>query len=307
MLDKIKIGILDLLTILVPGGFLLFLLSDKLLDFAANTWKGYPILSSPWIMFGVFFALAYILGHFIFFLGSFLDDLIYEKVRKIYWHDHAKLTSYVLMVKEKKTGITQRKVLSAWKWACAWLMANQPVIYSDVERLMAESKFFRSLIIVCIAGIFVFPSDQITARMILGLAILIFLSLIRYLTQRQKSLTAAYHGILTTSNVILPAEPDAAIYTDMKKEQIYPNEKLFQIVKENDKKGKVLRPDKLAYDLLKFLYCIGLCLIPFFSSIVRSKGGAKRRAAKKKEIEQEAKIKKVHEMRNRVTKENRVQ
>ena len=74
MLDKLKIGILDLLTILVPGGFLLFLLSDRILGYAASDWKGYPIMSNQWILLGVGFAMAYILGHFIFFIGSFLDQ-----------------------------------------------------------------------------------------------------------------------------------------------------------------------------------------------------------------------------------------
>lgn len=276
MLDKLKIGILDLLTILVPGGFLVFILSDKLVDFANHTWKGYPLMSSQWITIGISFALAYILGHFIFLVASFLDDLLYEKVRKVYWHDHAKLISYTVMIKEKKTGPLQRKVLSAWKWACAWLMTHQPAIYAEVERYMAESKFFRSLIIVCIIGFFVFPAEQKSWGMIVGLLVLIFLSLIRYLTQRQKSLETAYHGIITTAGEVLPAQPDPHIFADVKKEYLYPNVYWHQQVeKNNNKPGRRLRPDKLWYGILKFLYTLGLCLIPGFSLLLRGKQARK--------------------------------
>jgi hypothetical protein len=278
MLDKLKIGVLDLLTILVPGGFLLFLLSDRIMDFVANEWKGYPLLSSQWLTVGIGFALAYILGHFIFFIGSYLDDLVYEKVRKVYWHHHAKLTAYVLMLKEKKTGISERKVLSAWKWACAWLISNQPAIYAEVERLMAESKFFRCLIVVCIAGIFVFPAEEKSTALIIGFIVLIFLSLIRYLTQRQKSLEAAYHGILTTSDVRLPAQPDPSLLASLKKDQLYPNARLYQKIRDNDNAspGRKIRLDKTWYAVLSFFYSIGLCLIPGFSSLVKGSESRKR-------------------------------
>jgi hypothetical protein len=82
MAESFKTYILDILSILVPGGLLLAVLaqipevSNTFLDFfRANDEK--------WIRAVVYIGTAYTLGHFIFFIGSFLDDWIFEKVKRV--------------------------------------------------------------------------------------------------------------------------------------------------------------------------------------------------------------------------------
>lgn len=285
MLDKLKIGLLDFLTILVPGGFLLLLLGNVIIDLVRKLGIDYRQYQDHWIVPVIAAVLAYILGHFVFFFASFLDELIYEKVKRVYWHSHSKLAAYVVQIKNSKTGITDPKVMNAWKWSCAWLLSTQPEIYAEVERNTAESKFFRSLVVVLIVAAVVFVLNMGWQSLWITIP-LIFFSLIRYLTQRQRSLETAYHGVITSSNEVLPNEPDPAILATFTKKLLYPNENLYARVKKNDDDpDRSTRTDKFFYEVLKFFYTIGLCIIPGFSKIMRSQQSRARR--KKSKLERE--------------------
>jgi hypothetical protein len=276
MLDKLKIGLMDVLTILVPGGLLLLLVGDTLINWLNERWSSYTLTDNTWVQLALILGFSYIFGHFIYFAASYLDELVYEKVRRVYWHHHNKLTAYVLMLKNNHTGISERKVLSAWKWACAWLMSKQPEIYASVERHIAESKLFRSLAIVFAVAVVVFIIRDERSGLIWLSFVLMFLSVLRYLSQRQKSLETAYHGVITTFGVVLPKAPDPSLLAQTNKRLLFPFEKLHSSVEKKDEAGdNVVRPDKWLYGFLKFSYTVGLCLVPGFSSLPKSKSNSR--------------------------------
>lgn len=267
MTDKLKIGILDLLTILLPGAYLLIV--------AWYYYQGYEPLKSllhtekPFFKYeridaALLIGAAYILGHFIFFIASFLDDFIYEKVRKVYWHEHNKLTAYILKLKEKRTGIGSRKVMNAFKWSNAYLISKEPAIYGEVERYLAESKFFRSLCIVLSITLIILVSKETKNSLIVLTIILTFLSLIRYLTQRQKSIQTAYHAMITLGGEVFPKDPDWYSLKEVEK-NFYDKIKTKENDSEDDVKSEIrLWFDNLLYSIIKFLYTVALCIVPFF-------------------------------------------
>src|SRR5262245_6151236 len=74
------IGVIDLFSIMLPGA-----LATAALKGAAepalfpSVFPKYSGETAPWV---VFLFASYLLGHFIFLFGSFLDDLLYEWLRK---------------------------------------------------------------------------------------------------------------------------------------------------------------------------------------------------------------------------------
>jgi hypothetical protein len=279
MTEKIKLGILDLLTILVPGGLLLMvLLRASRGDWTLNVVNLHN--TQEWIIAAIAIATAYIIGHFIYFFASFLDDFIYEKVARVYWHDHKKLVYYVLKFKTLKTGISDRKVMNALKWSCARLMSKQPAIYEEVERVMAESKLFRSLIVVFLFSAFLL--SNLNTMKPGYFFVLAFLSLIRYLMQRQKSLETAYHGIITTAK--------NAGYVGLNKKELGDLEKTLLKFRLAEKLKAIKRIEhRLSYrqflfwrvkavqlGAMKFFTALLLCIIPGFERLFTPGSNSRR-------------------------------
>lgn len=203
MSENLKTHILDIITILLPGLLLMMTLGQD--DRFSIMYL--PLLKNEhWIQDIIYLGVAYMLGHFIFFLGSFLDKMLFERVKKFIWKDH-RLVNHIIRYKIEKTGIDDANVLNAFKWSCAWLLANQPEMYGVVERHIAESKFFRSLIIVLLITLAIFaPQGNYTLMSIL--VSLIVLSLMRYMSQRQKSIETAYHFVITASGKVFDTTND---------------------------------------------------------------------------------------------------
>ncbi len=267
MTEKLKVGILDLLTILLPGGFLLAIVPR-----VEGLPKSFHDLFSlnkldEWPMIVFYIGVSYVLGHFIFFLASYLDGWLFENVRKVFWNDN-KLTTFVVKLKSEMTGIDDRRIVNAFKWSCAWLLMNQPLMYSEVERHIAESKFFRSLVVVSfICFLLLFRVEKGFA---FALLVLFFLSIIRYLTQRQKSIDTAYIYMITASEKKFNNKPDP--------------EKLFELTRGNIgintksslSKYELRRFWITAYNLkskaIKIFKVLKLCLYPFYVHDIRPDG-----------------------------------
>ena len=267
MTDKLKVGILDLLTLLLPGGFLLAVLLPK--TSSTDSFIPLPALDTPreWHTIALYIGLAYVLGHFVFFVASYLDGWIFENVQKVFWKDK-RLTAYVVKLKADITGINDRKIINAFKWSCAWLLKNQPAMYAEVERYIAESKFFRSLVIVSLIS-FLILSCKGDISFAFLLLLLSFLSLIRYLTQRQKSIETAYLFMITASGKSFKNEPDA--------------QKLFEVTRSliktkqgNDLKYELRRHKIIAANLKAYSRKIGkvleLSFSPFYIHDIRPQG-----------------------------------
>ena len=191
MIEKFNLGLLDLLSILLPGGFLLGLawqfggLRDWLVLFK---------IPDGWASGAVFAATSYVLGHFIHMIASYLDGLIFEKIKKSRWPDET-LVKKIIAIKDSEIGEIDRRYFNAFKWSLAYLIQHQPLLYQAVEKHVAESKFFRSFaIVLLIAGIYAFSNGS-WGEGCLSLFFML-LSLVRYVTQRQKSIESAYQFVI---------------------------------------------------------------------------------------------------------------
>ncbi|UJP64413.1 hypothetical protein [Mongoliitalea daihaiensis] len=197
MIESIKTYILDILSIFIPGAILVAVLGqvpwlhEWFLTIGIHEYEG-------WINVGKFLVLIYILGHFLFSLGSFLDECVYDKFKDRIWPNN-ELQELIVAYKIHVTGIESGNVLNAFKWCCSWLLINQPPLYENMERHMAESKFFRSLVIVGIIGLVIFSIQSTYWLVALSVFVTIF-SMIRYMTQRKKSVDMAYQSVITASH-----------------------------------------------------------------------------------------------------------
>ena len=86
--QKFFIGLIDFFSILMPGALLTYMLKDDVgLHFFGD---GYLKLAETegWM---VFFFSSYLLGHFIFLLGSWLlDDHVYDRIRNATYEEQIK-------------------------------------------------------------------------------------------------------------------------------------------------------------------------------------------------------------------------
>lgn len=265
--DKLKLGILDLLTILVPGGFLLIFIRPYLQGYIEIIAGSFPTLSTkdP-VLYAGFIAIAYILGGFIYFIASYLDDWIYENVSKVFWPNPA-LTAYIIDFKARQTGIPSRKVINAFKWSCGWLLKHHQPMYDEVERVMAESKFFRSMILVSvIAACIIIRSHPLLS---IPLFILTLFSLVRYLTQRKKSINMAYEYIITAHEKQFKQQPDPEAYYEISRRYI-------TVACDPEQPYEHNRSRELTGQLSCFFKKLGkvleLCLNPFYSYPVAPQG-----------------------------------
>lgn len=90
----------------------------------------------------------------------------------------------------------QREAMNTFKWARSVLLARMPAGADDVHRLEADSKFFRSTVVVCVLVGVVFLLEQ---RWIPGLLAIAsaWPAFAVYFDRRMKSTTQAYTHVIT--------------------------------------------------------------------------------------------------------------
>lgn len=192
MIEKFNLGLLDLLSILLPGGLLVGLVWQS---GWVSDWPLFQEIPEGWAAGSVVAASSYVLGHFVHMVASYLDDLVFAKVKGMKWPDET-LVNLVIQIKDREIGEIDRKYFNAFKWSLAYLMLHQPLLYQAVEKHIAESKFFRSFAVVLLfAGVWALAKGM-WVEGVLSLFLTV-LSMIRYITQRQKSLDSAYQYVIT--------------------------------------------------------------------------------------------------------------
>lgn len=186
----------------------------------SNIWSSWQSLTTEnWQKAALFIAASFVIGHFVYLIASSIDNLIFEKVRKVYYSG-TKLLAYVKQLKKETLGIDDSEVINAYKWALAILILKSPSLYEAVEKHIAASKFFRSFFVVLLIAFFalLINKDWIEAGIIFMLS---FFSLIRYFNQRVKSIDSVYHYILVLSEKKFDNEPDQLIVADLNKKYIH--------------------------------------------------------------------------------------
>lgn len=141
------ISIIDLFAILLPGAIAALVIYLELREGIEVGIKGVESDSSFIKGFGLL-AAAYLLGHFIGQLSAYLDEWIYDPLKKKVFSEQNRVVK-VQCIRKKKYEIKPNPVyVNAYKWSLYKLQREMPEAAVEVNRYMADSKFFRSFFVL---------------------------------------------------------------------------------------------------------------------------------------------------------------
>ena len=145
----------------------------------------------------VFLFASYLFGHIISQMSAYLDEWVYDPLKRKVYNDH-KGVNMVLTIRREKYGNELTPVyVNAYKWSVFKLQMEYPEAAAEVDRYMADSKFFRGLFIILTILVFVFtiPPNQ-NWKIGLVCFVLAVFSMIRYFKKRRKATETAYQYII---------------------------------------------------------------------------------------------------------------
>jgi hypothetical protein len=191
------VGVIDLFAILLPGCFLtLFLVQaidlDALMGSGDQPFPGLDV-TGRWI---AFLLASYTVGHFVFLIASRLDR-IYDRYRRWLWPDEQRPESRIA-VELKNHALASEgdaDAMDTFSWAKSVLTLGQPAALATVKRLEADSKFFRSFVVVLLilGAVFTWKVELAEALVCFLLAGLAFVC---FAARRYMSSTWAYRFVI---------------------------------------------------------------------------------------------------------------
>lgn len=193
--ESLFIGVIDFFSVLLPGAVLTYLVKD---DVEANLLGSvFPRIAGEAAGWAAFLFSSYLLGHFIFLIGSYLDK-ISDPIRK----PAAAALKHVRSIKDGRIPeVESEVVVNAFQWAKARLTIQCPDALVEVQRLEADSKFFRSLVVVLLfaaAWVIVRAGWRYPVGFVaLFCLALCGLSFWRYVERRSKAIKQAYWFVIT--------------------------------------------------------------------------------------------------------------
>ena len=192
--SEFYVGALDLFGILLPGAIATALLEPRVGHLILGTVISKPTTeAAQWV---VFLAFSYFLGHLIFLVGSYLDPG-YNILRNcLHPYDNESAFQCATAIRNSFLHESERQALNTFQWSRSVLLAKCPVAAQDVHRLEADSKFFRSLLVVSVLASIAFFYDSKPCAGIIALA-LVIPCVARYYERRLKSTTQAYLHVMT--------------------------------------------------------------------------------------------------------------
>jgi hypothetical protein len=214
------VGVIDFFSVMLPGAVVTYLIKGP--AECALIGPIFPPYSSEAAGWAIFLFASYLLGHFIFLLGSKLDGT-YKRIRdatggpgctinpsfvarwlaKMFFSKDPDLAIVAVLELKKEClpDVNEEPVVNAFQWAKARLTIECPAALSEVQRFEADSKFFRSLVVVLLV-----VAIWVSAKAMLGkpdwvvVSICVALSLLAYAcyaTRRFKATQHAYWYLLT--------------------------------------------------------------------------------------------------------------
>jgi len=210
------VGLIDFFSILLPGVLLTYFLRDGVADLVLPVKVVDMSPAEKWMVVAVS---SYLLGHFVFLLASWLDEL-YDMIRRLTLNQRIRrlartgelmskpLRALLWLVFKREQDLAVdlagrikehylrpfKKTVNTFQWAKARLTLEKPEALAVVQRFEADSKFFRSLVVV-LPILFILRGWHgrlfLTAELIL-----LLLVLWRFMEQRYKATNQAYWFIL---------------------------------------------------------------------------------------------------------------
>ena len=206
------LGVIDLFAVVMPGLLLVAVL--QMLYPGSTIGAGFPKGdSAAWL---AIFVEAYIAGHFLFLLSSYLDGFVYHRLLRRWLEDDGGLAYQIasdLKARYFDDSLGQADRLhpmNTFVWAKTIMALRAPGALSEVQRFEADSKFFRSLtvLIPILGGLVVTARPPIygVAPVLLGATGLTILAAWRYGERRFKSTQWAYNYMITLFGAQRPLE-----------------------------------------------------------------------------------------------------
>jgi len=164
------LGVIDFFGVLLPGAFIVYLLQPIIGTDITAMW----LPTSPTQGWVVFLVLAYIVGHLLHAVGSWLlDEYVYGKLYLPLWRSsHSQAAKLVRQDnpsalhenKEAASTLLARVYLTTdanpqgtnyYDWCLSDVRMNSPAGATEVDRVQADSKFFRSMVFVFLVAGFI--------------------------------------------------------------------------------------------------------------------------------------------------------
>ena len=236
-------GVVDFFVILLPGALLTFLFKDSFLWHKVSA-PALPNIEEGFQEWAVFILASYLLGHFVFIVASYLDHAydfllgrdkenskspfqilvrkskvfrdIRDRIRRllITSSNPSQLPDCVKVFRNNRLGKASDDpdVINAFQWARTNILLRYPAAAVEVQRVEADSKFFRSLVVVLgIASIAVLINAAWPA--LVACIILTVLSFWGYVKRRWKSVTLTYTYYIASES--MPTDESDAGPTDL--------------------------------------------------------------------------------------------
>jgi hypothetical protein len=191
--SEFYVGVLDFFAILLPGAIASAILAQRIGRIVVGPLIAVPATEAE--VWAIFLTSSYFLGHLVFLVGSYVDR-VYDVVRKRR-NPYGNESAYQCATRIRNSLVdeAESKSLNTFQWARSVLIAKCPAAAEDVHRLEADSKFFRSLLVVCaLTSAVLFSSSKVLEGLV-ALA-LVAPCFARYYERRLKSTTQAYIHIV---------------------------------------------------------------------------------------------------------------
>lgn len=183
------IGVVDLFSIFLPGALLSFLfLGVARQNIIGKLVPDIEGAAANWMAFAL---VAYLLGHFASLVGAVILDRIYDQTFVKYKRRHGDhLYNYARKLKANVLG-DKDNIANAYKWARTNVRLRNGNGTTEIDRLEADSKFFRSVSVVLGVSTIVFATGG-GWKISLASALLTVLSCWRFADLRWKCTESAY-------------------------------------------------------------------------------------------------------------------
>lgn len=209
------LGVLDFFAILLPGSLATWLVTQYIppnvlrgaLSFGLEDGTGNP---HAFVLGAALLLSSYLLGHFVFMAGGQLDPA-YDR-----WRKRAKPTTNDKTFQAARA--LQRKLtkeivdgdFTPLSWAKTYVQIKAPAARIEIDRLEADSKFFRSLVIISVA----FAGHFLLLKQlpVVGVVALVMavLSYQRFRQQRWKMTELSYGSAVIVHATLPPGDRAAA-------------------------------------------------------------------------------------------------
>ena len=192
--SEFYVGVLDFFAILLPGAIATAILIPRYGDLIVG-----PLIlaltndTAKWVAFII---CAYFTGHLIFLLGSYIDSLYNSLRERFNPYGNESAFQCATRIRDSLIDEAERKALNTFQWSRSVLIAICPAAAEDVHRLEADSKFFRSLLVVCALAAVAFFVSGLWLEGLVALA-LVAPCFARYYERRLKSTTQAYIHVIS--------------------------------------------------------------------------------------------------------------